>query len=230
MEEIKLSGSPASLIAADDCVDDGADESAPVRFHAEAASDGADDDDGEPEAEQLSPEDKLLRRQLLRKIARYRALFPGEISDINVSNLNSLSLEKLRDLEQDVSFLVATRRSAKACRSLFIGSLQGLEAVAPFAGMDLKGLSNVAASSEDLLMTCDEAAVRYESMIEIDPLARLLIGVAQLALAVDSHNKRQRDNPPAAPVVTAAPAPTQVAPADAGKRADNINAAEFQDL
>ena len=126
METISLSSSPAALIASD-AAEDGDDEAAPVKFH-EAASDGGDDD--EPEPEQLSPEDKLLRRQLLRRIARYRALFPGEISDINVSNLDSLSLEKLRDLEQDVSFLVATRRSAKACRSLFIGSLQGLEAVA----------------------------------------------------------------------------------------------------
>ena len=69
-------------------------------------------------------------------------------------------------------------------------------------------------------------------MIEIDPLARLLIGVAQLALAVDSHNKRQRDNPPAAPVVTSAPAPTQAAatPTEAGKRVDNILAADYGDL
>ena len=95
---------------------------------------------------------------------------------------DSLSLEKLRDLEQDVSFLVATRRSAKACRSLFVGSLQELEAIAPFAGMDLKGLSNVAVSSEDLLQTYDEAAIRYEQVIEIDPLARLAIGVAQLCM------------------------------------------------
>ena len=81
-------------------------------------------------------------------------------------------------------------------------------------------------------MTCDEAAVRYESMIEIDPLARLLIGVAQLALAVDSHNKRQRDAPPAVPLSAAAPAPTQAAaaPTEAGKRVDNILAADFGDL
>ena len=76
MEEIKLSGSAAALIAADDAEDD--DESSPqVRFH-EAANDGADDDEPEAEAEQLSPEDKLLRRQLMRRIARYRALFPGK--------------------------------------------------------------------------------------------------------------------------------------------------------
>ena len=230
MEEIKLSGSPAALIAADAAEDDGADEGPPVRFHTEAASDGADDGAEDDEPEQLSAEEKEERRQLIRKVGRYRLLFPKEISDINVSNLDALPLQKLRDLSKDVEFLVATRRSAKACRSLFIGSLVGLEAMAPYAGMDLKGLSNVAASSEDLLLTVDECAVRYEQAIEIDPLARLAIGVAQLALAVDSHNKRQRDNPPPAPVVTAAPAPTQAAPAGAGKRADNINAAEFQDL
>ena len=87
MEEIKLSGSPAALIAADAAEDDD-DEGPPVRFHeAENANSSADDDDPEPEPEQLSTEDKLLRRQLMRKIARYRALFPAEISDINVSNL-----------------------------------------------------------------------------------------------------------------------------------------------
>jgi hypothetical protein len=229
MEEIKLSGSPAQLIAADTAEDDGADEGPPVRFH-EAASDGADDGGDEPEPEQLSPEEKEERRQLIRKVGRYRALFAQQLSDINTSNLDVLPLQKLRDLSQDVEFLVATRRSAAACRSLFVGSLVGLETLGPYAGLELKGLSNVAAQSEDLLLTVDECAIKYESVIQIDPLARLAIGVGQLCLAIDAHNRRQRDNPPAAPVVTAAPAPTQVAPADAGKRADNINAAEFQDL
>ena len=119
MEEIKLSSSPAALIAADAADDDG-DEAVPVRFHENEVD--ADDDPTEPEPEQLSPEEKLLRFQLLRKIARYRALLPAKISDINVSNLDSLSLEKLRDLEQDVSFLVATRRSAKACRASLLAA------------------------------------------------------------------------------------------------------------
>ena len=92
------------------------------------------------------------------------------------------------------------------------------------------GLANVAASSEDLLLTVDECSIRYEKAIEIDPLARLAIGVAQLALAVDSHNKRQRDAPPAVPLSASAQAPTQAAPADAGKLVDNILAADYGDL
>ena len=229
METISLSGSPAQLIAAD-AAEDGDDEGAPVSFHTEAASDGVDDDEPEEEPEALSPEEKEERRQLIRRVGRYRALFAQQLSDINTSNLDVLPLQKLRDLSQDVEFLVATRRSAAACRSLFVGSLVGLEAVGQYAGLELKGLSNVAAQSEDLLLTVDECAIKYESVIQIDPLARLAIGVGQLCLAIDAHNRRQRDNPQPAPVVTAAPAPTQAAPADAGKRVDNINAAEFQDL
>ena len=76
----------------------------------------------------------------------------------------------------------------------------------------------------------DECAIKYESVIQIDPLARPAIGVGQLCLAIDAHNRRQRDNPPATPVVTSTPAPTQAAPADAGKRVDNILAADYGDL
>ena len=194
METISLSSSPAALIASD-AAEDGDDEGAPVRLHAEAASDGADDDDDESEPEQLSPEDKEERRQLIRKVGRYRALFAQQLSDINTSNLDVLPLQKLRDLSQDVEFLVATRRSAAACRSLFVGSLVGLETIGQYAGLELKGLSNVAAQSEDLLLTVDECAIKYESVIQIDPLARLAIGVGQLCLAIDAHNRRQRDNP-----------------------------------
>ena len=230
METISLSSSPAALIASDAAEDD--DESSPqVRFH-EAANDGAEDDEPEAEPEQLFPEDKEERRQLIRKVGRCRALFAQQLSDINTSNLDVLPLQKLRDLSQDVEFLVATRRSAAACRSLFVGSLVGLETLGSYTGLELKGLSNVAAQSEDLLLTVDECAIKYESVIQIDPLARLAIGVGQLCLAIDAHNRRQRDAPQPAPVVTAAPAPTQAAaaPTGAGKREDNILAADYGDL
>ena len=78
MENIRLTGSPAALIAADDVEDDGSDEAAPVRLHAEAASDGADDGDDEPEPEQLSPEDKLLRRHYYARLLVTALCFPGK--------------------------------------------------------------------------------------------------------------------------------------------------------
>ena len=218
-EVIELEGSPAELLgnepeedvdAGDAGDDDGADSQ--VSIH-------------EP-PRQLSAEEKEERRQLIRKIGRYRALFPKELEDIQTGGLDSMPLEQLRDLGQDVEFLVGTRRSAKAVRGLFIGGIQGVEAAGPYLGLELRGLANVAAASEDLLSTVDEVAVKYESSLYVDPVARLGLAVVQLALAVDSHNRRA---PAPAPAAVPAPAPAQQQPA-APTRPDNLATEEFNDL
>ena len=185
MEDIKLQGSPAQLLADD------------IEQNTEQ-NDGQDVEqfpDG-PELqqpEQLSTEQKEERRQLLRKIGRYRAIFAKELTDIQTTGLDTMPLDALRDLATDVEFLVGTRRSAKALRGMFIGGLQGLEVAGPMVGFKLDGLANIAASSEDLLQTVDECAIKYESALYVDPMARLAMGIAQLALAVDSHNRRKDD-------------------------------------
>ena len=220
-EVIQLEGSPADLLGNAAQEDDAGSEPA------------QEDDDGQEEddavaihtPEQLSPEDKEERRQLIRKIGRYRALFPKELEDIATTGLDSMALEALRDLGNDVEFLVGTRRSAKAVRGLFIGGIQGVEAAGPLLGLQLGGLANVAASSEDLLSTVDEVAVKYESSLYVDPIARLGLAVMQLALAVDSHNRRA----PAPVPPTQAPQATPAQPATS-QRVDNIAVAEFSDL
>jgi hypothetical protein len=85
---------------------------------------------------------------------------------------------------------------------MFIAGLQAGELAGPLVGLELQGLANVAASSEDLLLTVDECAVKYEKILYVDPVARLGLAVVQLALAVDSHNRRAK---------TAVPPPTPAA-------------------
>ena len=229
-EVIQLEGSPAELLGGspDAHEDDAVSEATP----------GDDNDDDASEvtihepARQLSAEEKEERRQLIRKVGRYRALFPKELEDIQTTGLDVMPLEALRDLGQDVEFLVGTRRSAKAVRGLFIGGIQGVEAAGPFLGLELRGLANVAAASEDLLSTVDEVAVKYESSLYVDPVARLGLAVVQLALAVDSHNRRAPAQAQAAPPAQALPSqpatPTQAQPPS--QRVDNLAAAEFSDL
>ena len=220
-EVIQLEGSPADLLGNAPQDDDAGSEPA------------QEDDDGQEEDDavaihtpavpaQLSVEEKEERRQLIRKVGRYRALFPKELEDIQTTGLDSMPLEALRDLGQDVEFLVGTRRSAKAVRGLFIGGIQGVEAAGPLLGLQLGGLANVAASSEDLLSTVDECAVKWENQIYIDPVARLGLAIVQLALAVDSHNRRAPTPVP----------PTQAPPAQpaTSQRVDNLAVAEFSDL
>ena len=140
-----------------------------------------------------------------------------------------MPLEALRDLGQDVEFLVGTRRSAKAVRGMFIGGLQAVETAGPLLGLELRGLANVAASSEDLLSTVDEVAVKHESSLYIDPVARLALAVVQLALAVDSHNRRAPTQAQAAPPAQALPSQPAM-PATAPTRPDNLAVGEFSDL
>ena len=85
MEEIKLESSPAQLLAADG--DDG-DDGEPVSIHEPPGGDGGEGDDAEQAAqtpEQLTPEQKEIRRQLIRKISRYRSLFKAELADISTT-------------------------------------------------------------------------------------------------------------------------------------------------
>ena len=235
-EIIRLEGSPADLLGnaaqEDDEVSKPAEPSASGFIGGRGGSPTDDDAQEEADAvsihtpEQLSVEEKEERRQLIRKVGRYRAMFPAELADIQTTGLDSMPLEALRDLGQDVEFLVGTRRSAKAVRGLFIGGIQGVEAAGPLLGLELRGLASVAASSEDLLSTVDEVAVKYESSLYVDPVARLGLAIVQLALAVDSHNRRAPTPVPP----TQAPQAMPAMPATAPTRPDNLAVGEFSDL
>jgi hypothetical protein len=111
--------------------------------------------------------------------------------DVDLSDLGVRPLEALRDTSRDIEFLVSTRRSAKAVRGLFVGSVQLLETSGPYLGLKLEGLTGVVAASKDLLETVDEAAVKYEGIMEVDPVARIAIHMGQLVLAIDSHNRQK---------------------------------------
>ena len=230
-EVIQLDGSPSELLAA------AADDDAEVATQQQDVG-AMNDDDGSASAgedepvrfhEVLSNEDKEERRQLIRKIGRYRALFAKELEDIHTGGLDQMPLDALRDLGRDVEFLVGTRRSAKAVRGMFIGGLQAGEVAGPFVGLDLTGLANVAAASEDLLQTVDEVAIKYESQLYVDPVARLGLAVAQLAFAVDAHNRRKKET--VVPAAAATQGTNPAVPAETPGKAGLINAAaDYDDL
>ena len=226
METIKLESSPAQLLA----TEDEGDEGEPVSIHEPADDDGEDDpEEAAAVPEELTPEEKETRRQLLRKIGRYKALFGKELTDITTTGLDKMPLAALQDLATDVEFLVGTRRSARAVRGLFLGGIQAVELAGPLIGFRLQGLANVAAASEDLLTTVDEVAVKYESQLYVDPVARLALGIMQLAVAVDSHNRRKDENS-----VTPMPAPPAAnyegPKPSSSNRPDNLVPAEYADL
>lgn len=199
--------------------------------------DADDDTEAQPdearEAAQLTPAEEEARRVLLRRIQRYSAVFPEEVAGYDLSQLSTMSPTELERTLEDVVFLVESRRTTAQARGIFLAGLSLGEASGPYIGLKLSGphsLTATAANSADLMRTVDEIALKYEAIARIDPVHRLGLSLAQLALAVDRAN-RAADNSggktatPAAPATTSKPAP---APAP---RQDNIAVREgFQDL
>ena len=138
----------------------------------------------------MTPQEKDEARVLKRRIGKYKSLFPQETVDFDQGALDSLSIDELRDKAKDVEYVVATRRSSKAIRGLFLGGLASTELVAgPILGLELQGLAGFASRSEDLMQTVDEVGVKYGDQLYVDPLIRLSMGMMQLAMAVDAHNR-----------------------------------------
>ena len=155
------------------------------------------------EPQQMTPQEKDEARVLKRRIGKYKSLFPQETADFDQGTLDSLSIDELRDKAKDVEYVVATRRSSKAIRGLFLGGLASTELVAgPILGLELQGLAGFASRSEDLMQTVDEVGVKYGDQLYVDPLIRLSMGMMQLAMAVDAHNRAAKTATEVTPMPT----------------------------
>ena len=155
------------------------------------------------EPQQMTPAEKDEARVLKRRIGKYKSLFPQETVDFDQGTLDSLSIDELRDKAKDVEYVVATRRSSKAIRGLFLGGLASTELVAgPILGLELQGLAGFASRSEDLMRTVDEVGVKYGDQLYVDPLIRLSMGMMQLATAVDAHNRAAKSATEVTPMPT----------------------------
>ena len=155
------------------------------------------------EPQPMTPAEKDEARVLKRRIGKYKSLFPQETVDFDQGTLDSLSIDELRDKAKDVEYVVATRRSSKAIRGLFLGGLASTELVAgPILGLELQGLAGFASRSEDLMQTVDEVGVKYGDQLYVDPLIRLSMVMMQLAMAVDAHNRAAKSATEVTPMPT----------------------------
>ena len=93
-------------------------------------------------------------------------------------------------------------------KSLFLAGVHLLEVGLPFAGLETQGLTGTVSRNADLLATVDECAIKRDCAVAVSPEMRLLAGLGQTILAIDSHHRANR------PV--AAPAPEPAAPPAGG--------------
>ena len=161
----------------------------PTREHSFSPGPPEEQEFPQEEPQPMSPAEKDEARMLKRRIGKYKSLFPQETIDVEISALDC-SIESLRDKAKDVEYVVATRRSSKAIRGLFLGGLASTELIAgPILNLELQGLAGFASRSEDLMQTVDEVGVKWGDQLYVDPVIRLSMGMVQLAMAVDAHNR-----------------------------------------
>ena len=132
--------------------------------------------------------DAVERRQLLRKIFRYRTMFKEETADLPISQAPDLNMTQLRSLSDDVEFMVACRRSATQSRRVFITGVSVAEAIAQPIGFKIKGLTQVMQAEEDIMKTVDEISIKYESDMMVAPEIRLGMTLAHLCLTLHKLN------------------------------------------
>ena len=188
------------------------------RARAPAESEENDDDEHQPTAaEQLredpgvieleTAEERQERQTLTTRVLRYTAAFPAETESFKVSRkkLERRSLPALKELENDISHAVSTRRTASAMKGLFLAGVHLLEVGLPYAGLETAGLTGAVSRNADLLATVDEVAIKRDCAVAVSPEIRLLAGLGQTILAIDSHHRANR--PVAAPAPEPATAP-----------------------
>ena len=211
MEVVELApGVPMSRARAPSESEDDEEE----HYHQPTPAEQLREDPGVIELE--TAEERSERQTLTTRVLRYTAAFPAETSSYKLTRkkLERRSLSELKQIENDVSHAVATRRTASALKSLFLAGVHVLEVGLPYAGLETQGLTGAVSRNEDLLATVDECAIKRDVAVAVSPEMRLLAGLGQTILAIDSHHRANR------PV--AAPAPAEPATAPAGGAFDDL--------
>ena len=116
-------------------------------------------------------------------------------------------MAELTELESDVSHAVATRRTSSALRGVFLAGVHLLEMGLPYAGLEVAGLTGAVSQNADLLATVEELAISRDAAIAVSPELRLLAGLGQTILAIDTHNRVNRPAAAEPPAAAAAKAP-----------------------
>ena len=195
---------------------EGRAETVPERLRADADCD----------LEIESTADRLERQTLTVRLGRYLRSFPDECAGFKLTrkHLERKGLGALRELAQDVQHAVGTRRTGEQLKSLFLAGVHAAELTLPILGLEVAGLTNIVAGHEDLLKTVDELAISRDAAVYVLPEIRLAAAVAQICLALDSHNRAKT------PGVTPGAAPLYSARADNVAMPVGFEADAFQDL
>ncbi len=137
-------------------------------------------------------EDTLKKMTLKNKLISYRTNFAKylEAYDLTLTTLNSLSMEELEMLADEIKIVIETRGSGNMLKFYYIGGVDMFERIAPVIGMNLNGLSEILKNNEAIQETLNELSIKYDVLHTQPAESRLAFLTLNAILAINNRNKQ----------------------------------------
>jgi hypothetical protein len=125
--------------------------------------------------QELSLEEKKERLVLKRDIKMYKASHLGKLylQEYDISSLELMSTQQLRDLRAEVEFAVSVGSSSAISSKIILSSIGAYEGFAIGRGIQCQGLTQILSQQTEMQMLCEEIALKYSNVSNINPLLKL---------------------------------------------------------
>lgn len=146
--------------------------------------------DPEPEPEPKYGQDR--RRQILL-LQMYLNEFPAKLSAYKKTDLESLTMKELEQLLQEFQYILGAKQNVSAAvNAMKVGVVMLEKATTMFSPLQADGLSQVINTDQEAVDDMKCLALKYTSMMNVEPEVRLGMRVVQTALTLHAINTHKQ--------------------------------------
>lgn len=131
----------------------------------------------------LKIKDRIIRYST--SFGKYLGVFMNRIEDID-----NMDIDQLKKLIREIEIAVSARTSGNMVRIYYHNTINAIEKLAPIAGFNLQGLSQVLLENAQIDECIEELNIKYDIMRHVRPEMRLAFITLNAVLAVNSQNKK----------------------------------------
>lgn len=146
--------------------------------------------DFEEERTALTPEEEEERKQIIRKLFRYKQAFTSHVVNLPISDSVDMTIPDLRRLLEDTEYMISCRKSSDSVKKMFVGGCAISEnVITRITPLKIQGLTQHVARNEELLDIVEEISIKRGNDVALSPETRLMLCMGQLVIELHTHNK-----------------------------------------
>lgn len=148
------------------------------------------------EQQSVQQEDSIERRNLISKIQAYgMSRLAKYIKHINIAAVEQKSIVELNDMLREIRYCVGVRSNSRFWWNAFTSGLGAAEhMMVNYTGLHVYGLQQALVQSEEASDLVEEIALKHQSLVFIEPEARLGLLVLQTTLCLHQVNLAREES------------------------------------